>query len=79
MIHCLCKERKSCARDGSYESVDGNGAVGIETVAVDDVVDTLPGYCQLSGCTHSGNETEADVTYQKVTRHPIPRSAVAIT
>lgn len=42
MIHGWCKEREPGCSDGSNEGVNGDRAVRVETVAVDDVVHALP-------------------------------------
>lgn len=41
MVHCGCKERKSCAHNGPKERVDGDRTIRVKAVAVDYVVDAL--------------------------------------
>jgi hypothetical protein len=42
MVHSMCKQREKCTKKRPNKSVDRNGAVGIESVAVDKVTHTLP-------------------------------------
>lgn len=42
MIHRRRKERKDCTANGSQESIDRDGAIRIEAIAIDNVIHALP-------------------------------------
>ena len=60
MVHCGTEQRKASPGYGSKEGIDGNGAVRIKAVAVDDIVNPLPEGHQTAHPKQSSSEHLGD-------------------